>query len=117
MLKLYDLSDLSDDGIEVIQPTLSADSQYELTGDKLMMANTTVIYVVDIAQPGEVFYQKSINDVDHAGLCFTGSEYVLMTLSNGELSAERLTGGLIDLGSLMKILFMSSVRVVTMLSW
>ena len=31
LLKLYDLSDLSDDGIEVIQPTLSADSQYELT--------------------------------------------------------------------------------------
>ncbi len=98
LLKLYDLSDLSDDGIEVIQPTLSADSQYELTGDKLMMANATVIYVVDIAQPGEVLYQKSINDVDHAELCFTGSEYVLMTLSNGELSAERLTGGLIDLG-------------------
>ena len=98
LLKLYDLSDLSDDGIEVIQPTLSADSQYELTGDKLMMANATVIYVVDIAQPGEVLYQKSINNVDHAELCFTGSEYVLMTLSNGELSAERLAGGLIDLG-------------------
>jgi len=98
LLKLYDLSDLTDDGIEVIQPILSADSQYELTGDKLMMANATVIYVVDIDEPSVILYQKSVQDHDHAELCYTGSEYVLMTLTAGELSAERLNGELIDLG-------------------
>ena len=98
LLKLYDLSDLTDDGIEVIQPILSANSQYELTGDKLMMANATVIYVVDINEPNVIIYQKSVQDIDHAELCYTGSEYVLMTLSAGELSAERLNGESINLG-------------------
>lgn len=98
LLKLYDLSDLTDDGIEVIQPILSANSQYELTGDKLMMANATVIYVVDINEPTVIIYQKSVQDIDHAELCYTGSEYVLMTLSAGELSAERLNGESINLG-------------------
>ena len=48
LLKLYDLSDLDDEGIEVIQPSLGIDSKYELTGDKLVMANDTVLYVVDM---------------------------------------------------------------------
>lgn len=99
LLKLYDLSDLTDDGIEVIQPRLSANSQYELTGDKLMMANGTLIYVVDINEPAVIIYQKSVQNIDHAELCYTGSEYVLMTLSAGELSAERLNGESIDLGN------------------
>ncbi len=98
LLKLYDLSDLSSSGIEVRQPHLSSESIYELTGDKLLMANTTVIYVVDIDEPQEVYFEKPIQDLGHAELCFTGDEYVLMTLSGGQLSAESLSGQMIDLG-------------------
>lgn len=98
LLKLYDLADLSDNGIEVVQPTLASDSIYELTGDKLMMANNSVIFVVDIDYPEVVHYQKSIENVEHAELCFTGNEYVLMTLKDGELTAEKLNGVTIDLG-------------------
>lgn len=98
LLKLYDLADLSDNGIEVVQPTLASDSIYELTGDKLMMANDSVIFVVDIDYPEVVHYQKSIENVEHAELCFTGNEYVLMTLKDGELTAEKLNGVTIDLG-------------------
>ncbi len=98
LLKLYDLSDLTSSGIEVRQPHLSSESIYELTGDKLMMANTTVIYVVDIDEPQAIYFEKPIQDLGHAELCFTGDEYVLMTLSGGQLSAESLSGEMIDLG-------------------
>lgn len=98
LLKLYDLSDLTSSGIEVRQPHLSSESIYELTGDKLMMANTTVIYVVDIGDPQVIYFEKPIQDLGHAELCFTGDEYVLMTLSGGQLSAESLSGEMIDLG-------------------
>lgn len=98
LLKLYDLSDLTSSGIEVRQPHLSSESIYELTGDKLMMANTTVIYVVDIDDPQVIYFEKPIQDLGHAELCFTGDEYVLMTLSGGQLSAESLSGEMIDLG-------------------
>tara|TARA_B100000614_G_scaffold57576_3_gene50727 strand:+ start:289 stop:2358 length:2070 start_codon:yes stop_codon:yes gene_type:complete len=98
ILKLYDLSDLSGDGIEVTQPNLTTESQYELYGDKLMMANSTVLYVVDIARPNEIYFQKVVENVMQVELCKSGNDYVLMTLSAGELTAQRLDGMIIDLG-------------------
>ena len=97
LLKLYDLSDLDNDGIEVVQPNLT-DSYYQLTGDKLVMANSTVLYVVDIAEPDVVYFQKSIQNIDQVELCNMGEDYVLMTLSGGELTAEKLNGGMVDIG-------------------
>ena len=97
LLKLYDLSELDDDGIEVVQPNLSVDSKYELTGDKLVMANDTVLYVVDTAQPNVIYFEKSMQNIDQVELCDVGEDYVLMTLSAGELSAEYLSGNIIDL--------------------
>ena len=98
LLKLYDLSDLDNDGIEVVQPNLTSDSYYQLTGDKLVMANSTVLYVVDIAEPDVVYFQKSIQNIDQVELCNMGDDYVLMTLSGGELTAEKLNGGMVDIG-------------------
>jgi len=98
LLKLYDLSDLDNDGIEVVQPTLASDSYYQLTDNKLVMANSTILYVVDIAEPDIVYFQKSIQNVDQVELCNIGEDYVLMTLSGGELTAEKLSGGIIDIG-------------------
>ena len=98
LLKLYDLSDLDNDGIEVVQPNLAADSYYQLIGDKLVMANSTILYVVDIAEPDTVYFQKSIQNIAQVELCNTGDDYVLMTLSSGELTAEKLSGGMIDIG-------------------
>tara|TARA_B100000965_G_scaffold150546_1_gene125148 strand:- start:2280 stop:4358 length:2079 start_codon:yes stop_codon:yes gene_type:complete len=98
LLKLYDLSDLDNDGIEVVQPNLAADSYYQLIGDKLVMANSTILYVVDIAEPDTVYFQKSIQNIDQVELCNMGNEYVLMTLSSGELTAEKLSGEMIDIG-------------------
>ena len=89
LLKLYDLSDLDNDGIEVVQPTLAADSYYQLTDDKLVMANSTILYVVDIAEPDVVYFQKPIQNIDQVELCNMGDDYVLMTLSGGELTAEK----------------------------
>ena len=73
------------------------DSKYELTGDKLVMANDTVLYVVDTAQPNVIYFQKSMQNIDQVELCNVGEDYVLMTLSAGELSAEYLSGEVIDL--------------------
>ena len=73
------------------------DSKYELTGDKLVMANDTVLYVVDTAQPNVIYFQKSMENIDQVELCNVGEDYVLMTLSAGELSAEYLSGEIIDL--------------------
>ena len=98
LLKLYDLSDLDNDGIEVVQPTLAADSYYQLTDDKLVMANSTILYVVDIAEPNVVYFQKPIQNIDQVELCNMGDDYVLMTLSGGELTAEKLNGGMVDIG-------------------
>ena len=98
LLKLYDLSDLDKDGIEVVQPNLASDSYYQLIGDKLVMSNSTILYVVDIAEPDTVYFQKSIQNVDQVELCNMGNDYVLMTLSSGELTAEKLSGGMIDIG-------------------
>ena len=95
---LYDLSDLDNDGIEVVQPTLAADSYYQLTDDKLVMANSTILYVVDIAEPDVVYFQKPIQNIDQVELCNMGDDYVLMTLSGGELTAEKLNGGMVDIG-------------------
>ena len=98
LLKLYDLSDLDNDGIEVVQPTLAADSYYQLNDDKLVMANSTILYVVDIAEPNVVYFQKPIQNIDQVELCNMGDDYVLMTLSGGELTAEKLNGGMVDIG-------------------
>ena len=98
LLKLYDLSDLDNDGIEVVQPTLAADSYYQLNDDKLVMANSTILYVVDIAEPDVVYFQKPIQNIDQVELCNMGDDYVLMTLSGGELTAEKLNGGMVDIG-------------------
>ena len=98
LLKLYDLSDLDNDGMEVVQPTLAADSYYQLTDDKLVMANSTILYVVDIAEPDVVYFQKPIQNIDQVELCNMGDDYVLMTLSGGELTAEKLNGGMVDIG-------------------
>ena len=76
LLKLYDLSDLDDEGIEVIQPSLGIDSKYELTGDKLVMANDTVLYVVDTAQPDVIIFEKPIQNINQVELCNVGENYV-----------------------------------------
>ncbi len=98
LLKLYDLSDLDNDGIEVVQPTLASNSYYQLTDDKLVIANSTILYVVDIAEPDIVYFQKPIQNIDQVELCNMGDGYVLMTLSGGELTAEKLSGGMVDIG-------------------
>tara|TARA_B100000575_G_scaffold283571_1_gene276574 strand:+ start:72 stop:1589 length:1518 start_codon:yes stop_codon:yes gene_type:complete len=98
LLKLYDLSELDDDGVEVIQPDLTSDSKYELTGDKLVIANSTVLYVVDTAQPNIILFQKSIENINQVKLCEVGDDYVLLTLADGRLSAEYVNGEVIDIG-------------------
>ena len=98
LLKLYDLADLDDEGIEVAQPSLGVDSKYELTGDKLVMANDTVLFVVDTAQPDVIIFEKPIQNINQVELCDVGENYVLMTLSQGELLAEYINGDTINLG-------------------
>ena len=97
VLKLYDLSELDEDGIEVVQPDLSVDSIYHISGDKLVMANSTDLYVIDVNFPQEIFYQKSINGIEQIEMCDLGEYYVLLTLEDGALSAESLDGEVIGL--------------------
>ena len=78
VLKLYDLSELDEDGIEVIQPDLSVESIYHISGDKLVMANDTELYVIDVSLPHEIYYQKSINGVEQIEMCDLGEYYVLL---------------------------------------
>ena len=97
VLKLYDLSELDEDGVEVVQPNLSVDSIYHISGDKLVMANSTDLYVIDVNFPQEIFYQKSINGIEQIEMCDLGEYYVLLTLEDGALSAESLDGEVIGL--------------------
>ena len=98
LLKLYDLSDLSNDGIEVIQPNLSADSQYELTDNKLMMANGTTLFVIDVENPQEIYFEQSIQNPKQVELCKSGQDHVILMLQDGKLTAQALDGRMIDLG-------------------
>jgi len=98
LLKLYDLSDLSNDGIEVIQPNLSADSQYELTDNKLMMANVTTLFVIDVENPQEIYFEQSIQNPKQVELCKSGQDHVILMLQDGKLTAQALDGRMIDLG-------------------
>ena len=50
------------------------------------------LYVVDTAQPNVIIFEKSIQNINQVELCNVGENYVLMTLSQGELSAEYLSG-------------------------
>jgi len=97
ILKLYDLGELENDPIEVVQPQLSTDSIYHVSGDKLVVANQTDLFVVDVNDPQQIVYQKTINDVEQVELCDLGSHDILLIRDEGIITAEKLDGSVIEL--------------------
>ncbi len=97
ILKLYDLSNLDDDGVEVIQPQMTLESKYHLTGEKLVMANETELFVIDVGQPQQILYQKSVNNINQVELCQLDDYYALLILTDSDIVAYRLDNTAIDL--------------------
>ena len=98
ILKVHDLSDVEQQGIEVIQPNLDTNSTFTIHNSKIAIANNSILYVVDLSSPSEILYQQPITNLQQMILCSSADSEVLITLSNNLAIAKDLQGNVLDLG-------------------
>ena len=98
ILKVHDLSDVEQQGIEVIQPNLDTNSTFTIHNSKIAIANNSILYVVNLSSPSEILYQQPITNLQQMILCSSADSEVLITLSNNLAIAKDLQGNVLDLG-------------------
>ena len=98
ILKVHDLSDVEQQGIEVIQPNLDANASFTIHNSKIAIANNSILYVVNLSSPSEILYQQPIANLQQMILCSSADSEVLITLSNNLAIAKDLQGNVLDLG-------------------
>ena len=98
LILVQDISKVGEDAIQVIQPLMNFNSSYSLDGSKLVMANSTVLFVVDVNYPDQILLQHPVNNPQQVLITSTNNEDVIMILSNGEISALSIIGEEIQLG-------------------
>ena len=98
LILVQDISKVGEDAIQVIQPLMNFQSCYALEDSNLVMANETVLFVVDVNYPEQIILQHPVNNPEQVLITSTNGEDVIMILSAGELSAISLSGEEIQLG-------------------
>ena len=64
LVLVHDLSDLELE-IAVAQPIMDANSSYDVSGNHLVMSNSTILYVIDILDPGTIILQKEVYQLNN----------------------------------------------------
>jgi len=82
LLLAHDLADI-ETPIEIVQPVMDVDSQFDVEDDKLLMANSTTVMVVDLDNPSKAIFNEEISGVTQLGLVQTTSEQTAIALVTG----------------------------------
>jgi len=98
LIVVQDLSQIEDDTIKVIQPIMNLNSTYSLTGTHLVMANDTVLFLVDINNPEKLVLQYEVDKPEQVLITKTNNQDVILILSDNKLSAISIDGQEISLG-------------------
>ena len=98
ILKVHDLSEIEQQGIEVTQPSLDANATFTIHNSKIAIANSSIMYVVNLSSPSEILYQQPVTNLQQMILCSSIDSEVLITLSNNIVTAQDLQGNVLDLG-------------------
>ena len=98
LILVQDLSQIDSEAIQVAQPIMNLNSTYSLIGTHLVMANDTVLFVVDVTKPYDVELEYQIDKPEQVLITKTNNEDVILILSDGNLSAITTTGIEISLG-------------------
>ena len=98
LILVQDISQVDSEAIQVVQPKMNVNSSYSLTGDNLVMANDTVLFVVDVNNPEDIKLQHPIDTPQQVLITSTNEQDVILILSNNKLEAISLTGENIPLG-------------------
>ncbi|MEL0100432.1 MAG: hypothetical protein VW862_01860, partial [Euryarchaeota archaeon] len=88
LLVIHDLSDLNSQ-IDVLQPILDENSTYTISGDHLLMANSTQMMLVNINNPSTALFTIDIEDPTQIEFI---SDDKIVVLQNGELTYFDFTG-------------------------
>ena len=98
LILVQDISKVGEDALQVIQPLMNFNSSYSLEGSNLVMANSTVLFVVDVNYPDQILLQHPVDNPQQVLITSTNDEDVIMILSNGVISAISISGEEIQLG-------------------
>ena len=98
LILVQDISKVDSEAIQVAQPIMTLNSSYSLTGDNLVMANETVLFVVNVNNPETVTLQYQIDDPQQVLITSTNDQDVILILSDSKLKAISLMGEDIPLG-------------------
>ncbi len=92
LLLAHDLGDI-ETPIEIFQPVMDIDSKFDVEDDKLLMANSTRVMVVDLDSPSQAMLDEEISGVTQLGLVKTTSEQTAIALiAEGKLRLLDLNG-------------------------
>ena len=98
LILVQDISKVGEDALQVTQPLMNFNSTYSLEGSNLVMANSTVLFVVDVNYPDQILLQHPVDNPQQVLITSTNDGDVIMILSNGVISAISISGEEIQLG-------------------
>tara|TARA_B110000444_G_scaffold261551_1_gene315141 strand:- start:3161 stop:5215 length:2055 start_codon:yes stop_codon:yes gene_type:complete len=109
LILIQDISQVDSEAIQVVQPIMTLNSSYSLIGNNLVMANDTLLFLVDVNYPNIVLLEYPIDNPQQVLITSTNEQDVILILSDDKLEAISLTGVSIPLGiTADDILFVSA---------
>lgn len=92
LLVAHDLVDV-EQPIEIVQPVMDENSLFDVENDMLLMANSTVLMVVDLDTPSEKALEKEIAGITQLGLVkTTNGQTAIAIITQGNLRLLDLNG-------------------------
>ena len=98
LILIQDISQVDSEAIQVVQPIMTLNSSYSLIGNNLVMANDTLLFLVDVNYPNIVLLEYPIDNPQQVLITSTNEQDVILILSDDKLEAISLTGVSIPLG-------------------
>ena len=92
LLVVHDLSILSPDSIDIVQPIMELDSPYALSESLLVMANNTTLMAININSPQVVLLNLAVDSPDLVLIAKASSGPAIIILKDGEITGVNLEG-------------------------
>jgi len=92
LLVVHDLSILSPDSIDIVQPIMELDSPYALSESLLVMANNTTLMAVNINSPQVVLLNLAVDSPDLVLIAKASSGPAIIILKDGVITGVNLEG-------------------------
>ena len=108
LVVVHDLSDL-DNELQITQPIMDINSKYDVKGDNLLMANASIMWLVNLNQPYSTLLELPVSNPKDVGLVST--KFIVLIDSNGlqyfDFKGQQVPGPMVPNGDKL-LLFESS---------